>query len=232
MRPGRRVLVRQPERAGQERVLARRAARRLRTRCDSAAAGRRAGGRARARRPCPASAGRRRRRSRSAAAAAARRRPRWCRSTARTCCARCRTRGARSRRAVRRAVRPSVRPGPSSPCSRTARMPQSKAAQSIAREWVKCCSSPRISQMPLSRAVEVLLDVVEQGELQRPREVVVGDSDRARLLEGEHDLAEHVALELQVRRVADAHRARRRGSRAAIVSSDLGQPALAARART
>ena len=32
----------------------------------------------------------------------------------------------------------------------TARMPQSNAAQSIARECVKCCRSPRISQMPLS----------------------------------------------------------------------------------
>ena len=55
-------------------------------------------------------------------------------------------------------------------------------------------------------AVEVLLDEVEQGELEAPRELVVGDADRAGLLEREHDLAEHVALELQVRGVADPHR--------------------------
>ena len=80
-------------------------------------------------------------------------------------------------------------------------------------------------------AVEVLLDEVEQGELEAPRELVVGDADRACLLEGEHDLAEDVALELQVRGVADPH-----GRGAAVAGQArhlvLGQAPLARRART
>ena len=80
-------------------------------------------------------------------------------------------------------------------------------------------------------AVQVLLDVVEQGQLQRPGEVVFGDPELPRALEREHDLAEDIALELEVGGVADPHR------RSALIPGQLRhhplrQPSLARRCRT
>jgi hypothetical protein len=51
-----------------------------------------------------------------------------------------------------------------------------------------------------------ILEMFEESPLQGPRLGVLGQAATQGLVEGVHDLAEDVELELAVRRVADTHR--------------------------
>ena len=98
--------------------------------------------------------------------------------------------------------------GPLEPVLLDARMARSKAAHTMTREWVKCRSGPRISHSPLSGLVPVVGEVVDEGALQVPGVVGLGEPRLPGVLEGDHHLAEHVGLALPHGAVADADRPR------------------------
>ena len=113
---------------------------------------------------------------------------------------------------------------PSRPCCSTAFTARSKATQTITREWVKCRSGPRISQMPLSGWSQCVASSSTSTRCSAQLCGVLLEAGVARVLEGDHHLAEHVGLALVDGAVADPDRAGA-GVPGQVVELALGQPA-------
>ena len=98
--------------------------------------------------------------------------------------------------------------GPSTPYSSTVLMARSMATQAMTLEWVKWRRGPRTSQMPSSGSRQPVSRNSISARCSSQAGPPSGSSRLGRLVEGRHDLAVDVELELPGRGVADPHRAR------------------------